>query len=346
MVKKLSLYQLIFLAALSLIIINSCKKDDSSNSNSNSNNNNNNKTAQIAVLTTSSVNNITQTSAGSGGNISSDGGATVTARGVCWSTTQNPTISNSRTSDGSGTGSFSSNITGLSPNTTYYVKAYATNSAGTAYGNSAAFTTQKASTDCGTITDYDGNVYNTVTIGTQCWMKSNLTVKHYRNGDTIANVKTNAQWLTLTTGAWSVYYNKDSVNAIYGKYYNWYAVNDSRKICPAGWHIPSDAEWNTLIVFLGDSTVAGGKMKEAGTAHWNSPNSGSTNESGFTALPGGYRNGYSGIFYHLGVDNYFWSSTEADAQNAWYRFLNDVTTNIYKRSYIKSSGFYIRCTKD
>jgi uncharacterized protein (TIGR02145 family) len=132
-------------------------------------------------------------------------------------------------------------------------------------------------------------IYASIKIGSQVVMKKNLNVSHYRNGDRIPQVKGPDKWAALTTGAWC-WYNNDSANgAVYGKLYNWYAVNDPRGLAPEGWHIPSDAEWTTLTTFLGGEGVAGGKMKERGITHWIYPNTDATNSSGFTGLPGGVR---------------------------------------------------------
>jgi len=195
------------------------------------------------------------------------------------------------------------------------------------------------------VIDFDGNVYKTVKIGTQIWTAENLKVTHYRNGDPIPNVTDNTEWSNLTTGAYCNY-NNDPTNAItYGKLYNWYAVADSRNLAPIGWHVPSDAEWQTLVNYLGGEEVAGGKMKEAGTEHWASPNTGATNESGFSALPGGMRSDTA--FYQLGNDAYFWSVTDCDSYRAWewtlfYNFAdiyrNDLTT--------KLSGKSVRLVRD
>jgi uncharacterized protein (TIGR02145 family) len=243
----------------------------------------------LATLTTSNV--IAQsTTASSGGNITDNGGSTITARGMVWNTTGTPTVSDNKTTDGSGTGSYVSSLTGLSPSTTYYVRAYATNSTGTAYGNQQTFTTTATST---TVTDIDGNTYNTVQIGTQVWMSENLKTSRYRNGGSIPYVVGNTEWQALTTGAWSYYNHDEANNAVYGKLYNWYTVKGDT-LCPSGWHVPTDAEWTTLTTFLGSD--AGGKMKETGTTLWKSPNTGADNSSGFSARPGGYR--YSdGSFY-------------------------------------------------
>jgi uncharacterized protein (TIGR02145 family) len=289
-----------------------------------------NNTDITPILTTTAISSTTQTTAVSGGNITNDGGTVVTARGVCWSTSQNPTIANNKTTDGTGTGSFSSNITGLTANTTYYIRSYATNSTGTAYGNDVPFTTQSGS---------NGNV----TICSQVWMTTNLDVTNYRNGDPIPQVTDPTQWVGLTTGAWC-YYNNDPANVtIYGKLYNWYAVNDSRGLAPQGWHIPSDAEWTTLSTCLGGE--AGGAMKEVGTTHWSTPNYGASNSSGFTGLPGGYR-GYVGTFYHIGGYGYWWGSTEYGTNYAWYRLLGDDNGDLGRNFTTKPNGFSVRCLRD
>ena len=205
--------------------------------------------ASVSVLTTTAVTGITSSSTTSGGNITSDGGAAVISRGVCWSTNSTPTIADSRTADGTGTGSFTSTITGLTANTPYYVRAYATNSAGTGYGNTIAFTTDTVSDN--TVIDIDGNVYHTVNIGTQTWMVEDLKTTRYRNGNPIEYITGNLEWGNTMSGAYCNYDN-DPVNAnTYGRLYNWSAVSDSRKIAPTGWHIASNAEWNTLVTFLG-----------------------------------------------------------------------------------------------
>ena len=253
---------------------------------------------KVPVLTTAAVTSTTQTTAECGGTITSDGGAPVTARGVCWGTDPTPTVADNKTTDGAGTGSFASSIIGLTADTPYYVRAYATNGAGTGYGSAILFTTLP-------------DVYQTITIGTQVWMAENLKATHFRNGDAIPHVTDGATWQSLTTGAYCEYNNDINNVATYGRLYNWYAVNDYRNIAPVGWHVPIDAEWQTLVDYLGGWEVAGGKMKEAGTANWVSPNTGATNESGFSALPGGRRHVIgSGYYENMGYSGYFWSSTE------------------------------------
>ncbi|WP_298221700.1 fibrobacter succinogenes major paralogous domain-containing protein [Flavobacterium sp.] len=184
-----------------------------------------------------------------------------------------------------------------------------------------------------------------VQIGTQIWMTKNLNVSKYRNGDPIPQITDMTQWRYATTGAWC-YYNNDPANgAKYGKLYNWYAVNDSRGLTPEGWHIPNDDEWNVLNTFLGGSSIAGGKMKEVGTTHWLSPNSGATNINGFTALPGGSR-GIWGEFQYIREKGCWWSTSTFGTVNTYrwelvyqYQFFNKYIGN-------RSTGFSVRCIKD
>ena len=196
-----------------------------------------------------------------------------------------------------------------------------------------------------TVSDIDGNVYHFDTIGTQIWMIENLKTSRYNDGTPIPVVPDNLYWSRLTTGAYSDYDNTPDSSKIYGKLYNWYAVNDARKLAPAGWHVPSDSEWALLLTYLGGESVAGGKLKETGTAHWNSPNVSATNESGFTALPGGRRD-FNGTFYYIRQNGYFWSSTEWNTPSAYYRFMFYNTSNIDWMANYKTMGFSIRCVKD
>ena len=187
-----------------------------------------------------------------------------------------------------------------------------------------------------------------VTICSQIWMLNNLEVTTYRNGDPIPQVTDSIQWVNLTTGAWC-YYNNNSANGpVYGKLYNWYAVNDPRGLAPAGWHVPSDAEWTTLSTCLGSDLIAGGPMKEIGTTHWTPPNTGATNTSGFTALPGGFRD-FDGSFNGVGGSGYWWSSTEFNTTFAWTRslyYLYYPNGSIVRATNPKQGGFSVRCLRD
>lgn len=202
-----------------------------------------------------------------------------------------------------------------------------------------SFLTTKAQT----VTDFDGNLYNTVTIGTQVWLKENLKVTHYNNGDEIPNVPGNTTWVSLSTGAYCNYQNNASLAPAYGRLYNWFAVNDSRGICPTGWHIATDAEWTTLTDLLGGETVAGGKLKEAGTLHWSSPNTGATNEVGFTAFGGGYRSNTASYTGFGGIGSW-WCSTESTTTDAWARGIFNDAVHVDRGGYYeKNIGFSVRC---
>jgi len=238
------------------------------------------------------------------------------------------------------------NLAGLVSNSVYYWKIVARDEGGLeAVGPVWSFTTGAPSYETGTVTDIDGNVYQTIKIGDQWWMAENLKVTHYRNGNAIPNCIDASEWISLAIGAHCNYANDESNVATYGRLYNWYVVSDSRDIAPSGWHVPSDEEWQTLIDYLGGESVAGGKMKEAGIAHWYSPNTGATNESGFAALPGGYRYG-NGTFATMGSPASFWSSTEYPSSRAWYRLLYYNNSSVARSNDDKHYGFSVRLVRD
>ena len=410
------------------------------------------KKESIPVVATKTVSEITATSAISGGNITDEGSSGVITRGVCWSTGLTPTIADKKTTDGAGAGSFSSNITGLSEATVYYVRAYATNSVGTGYGMTMSFTTSgqpptvtvaaatnidltsatlngsvnanyfstvvtfeygittsydstiiavqspvegntdthvsadikgltagtvyhyriKAVNSLGTTysdditftafpTDMDGNVYKTVSIGTQVWMTENLRTTKYRNGDVIGT--TIPATLDISGESMPGYqwaYNGNEGNAAaYGRLYTWYASTDSRGVCPTGWHIPSDADWATLINYLTDNGYGYGGSGDqiaksmAATSGWTADgtagNAGndltSNNSSGFTALPSGDR--YSdGSFFGLGSECYWWSATEYDSNDAWGYYMYNFYSGLFRNHGTKQFGISVRCLHD
>ena len=195
-----------------------------------------------------------------------------------------------------------------------------------------------------TVTDIDGNTYNTVQIGNQVWMSENLKTSRYRNGGSIPNVTGNTAWGILTTGAWSYYNNDVSNNAIYGKLYNWYTTLGDT-LCPTGWGVPTDTEWSTLTTYLGGESVAGGKMKTIGNAYWNDPNTGAINSSGFSVRPGGYRIS-DGSFVSIRFVAFFWSATEFDDYGAWSRYLSTSFGNVSRSTSSKSVGASVRCLRD
>jgi uncharacterized protein (TIGR02145 family) len=199
----------------------------------------------------------------------------------------------------------------------------------------------------GTVTDIDGNVYKTITIDTKTWMAQNLRTTRFRNGDSIPQVKDNTEWSNLTTGAYCNYNNtvNSDIIAVYGRLYNGYVISDSRNIAPAGWHVARDDEWTALTDHAGGEDVAGGKLKETGTTHWLDPNYGSTNESGFTALPAGYRTFY-GESEDAGFSGSWWSSTVFNTSDVWMQGMFYSSGITYRDHYAKVNGFSVRCVKD
>jgi uncharacterized protein (TIGR02145 family) len=305
----------------------------------------------LATISTLPIGNITSTSATSGGNITNNGGTPVTQRGVVWGLSPNPTTANNSTTNGSGTGIFTSNLTSLTASTTYYVRAYATNSAGTAYGNELSFITTAGGggivTNPGAGVTFNGYTYASIVLGNgQEWMSENLRTTTYANGDPIPNVTDNTQWLNLTTGAWSHYNNDSQYENPYGKLYNWLTVADPRNVCPNGWHVPTDGEFTLLTDHLGGEAVAGGKMKSTGTQYWVSPNVDATNESGFSGLPCGGRFS-DGTFFDIGIYTQWWSSTVSNNFNAWLRNLAVYDGSVGRNDVAEATiGLSVRCLKD
>ncbi|MHC1774890.1 MAG: FISUMP domain-containing protein [Lentimicrobium sp.] len=281
------------------------------------------------TVTTDTVTNITETSAISGGEVVSQGSSAVISRGVCWNTAPQPVISDTCSTDGSGAGSFTSTINGLTKNSIYYVRAYATNDGGTAYGNEFSFTASGSiipvpgpCPGIPVVTDpRDGQEYPTVQIGNQCWMKKNM---NYPVGD-----------------SWC--YDGESSNCgTYGRLYTW---ESALSACPTGWQLPGNNDFGILISYLGGE--AGGMLKEEGFAHWLAPNTGATNLSGFTALPGGFRMN-NGSFNSIKARASFWSSTEAQPSSplAFYLYLTNSDATLYNYSNDKTYGFSVRCLKN
>jgi uncharacterized protein (TIGR02145 family) len=252
-------------------------------------------------------------------------------------------------------------LTGLSAGTTYFARAYATNSVGTAYGNEMNFKTSSAFPGCGTVTDADENIYNTVTIGSQCWMQENLKTTRYRNGDLIGTTTPAILDISSETNPeyqWAYNGNESNV-ATYGRLYTWYTVTDSRNVCPEGWHVPTDAEWTTLTDFLtnngygydgsGDeiaksmATISGWTTDP--TAGNVGNNQAGNNSSGFSALPGGSRF-TSGAFLTIGAAGIWWSATEGSATLAWCRYMIYRTSIVTRDHNVKSYDFSVRCLRD
>ena len=342
-------------------------------------------------VTTGAVLGVTATTATCGGEVVDDGGFNVTARGICWSTSHNPTIADAHTSNGTGLGEFTGSITGLAHGTTYYVRAYATNSEGTTYGMEKSFITQNPPCPgTPTVTDHEGNVYNTVKIGNQCWTKENLRTTTSPSTGTYLIPTANASPYTYT-GKQAFWYDNDSATYApmnYGLLYNWNAamdtfntaygetsVNDTagnvvsvtfnghrRGICPAGWHLPSDAEWNTMEATVSGSdwqtsyeTITGYRGFHAGKLacgdKWrlcatdNAPgnmNYANRNVSGFSAVPAGYAPSTAGD------DAIFWSSSEGGSylDRAYFRNLHYDYPRVQRAVSYKTSTYSVRCLRD
>ncbi len=316
-------------------------------------------------LKTDSAGSIGSNTATAYGNILNDGGKTITRRGFCWGTSANPTLSNSFSENGSGGGAFSGSLSALSPSTSYFLRAYAGTATEVWYGNELSFTTSGSTTSatCGapnihnpnlsydSMTDQEGNTYKTIQIGNQTWMAENLKTAHYRNGDLIPMVSDASIWSGISFGA-TCWYNNDSTafDCPYGRLYNWYAVADPRGLCPAGWHVPSNDEWEVLGNFFGGASQAGGSLKSIGiletsTGYWNSPNLNASNISGFSALAGGYRI-IQGDFYDLGPNGYWWTSSQADNSVGLLRRLYTNYSALGGGAFFKTYGFSVRCLKD
>jgi uncharacterized protein (TIGR02145 family) len=209
----------------------------------------------------------------------------------------------------------------------------------------------KDNSNSGTVKDIDGNTYKTVKIGDQLWMAENLKTTKYKDGTPIPNETDDSYWSSLSTGVYCWYNNDYSTyGSVYGALYNWFSV-ETGNLCPTGWHVPTDAEWTILTDFLGGDSVAGGKLKSTGTIEaasglWHKPNTGATNSSGFTALPGGYRGDYNGNFSDVGSYGNWWSSTAYSTTHAWYRVLYYYDSDVYRSNDGKKDGFSVRCVRD
>jgi len=311
---------------------------------------------------------ISRTSTHFKGSYINEGSDTVISYGFCWSIKSQPTYDDHRTgSDYMINGTYGTVLSGLSPATTYYVRAYATTVNGKIYGNQESFTTKPATSlvtfnpalTYQTVSDIDGNIYKTIKIGTQEWMAENLKTSSLNDGTTIPVVTDDDIWDNLKSPGLSWYNNSETdFKNIYGGYYNWYSVS-SGKLCPVGWHVSSENDWITLKVFLGmtPEDAAGGyytnnlvanKIKETGTLNWVGESKGETNESGFTALPGGSR--ISSItFIGEGESGYWWSSSLINGKTFSHWVVQN-ETNILRREITStengSFGFNVRCVKD
>ena len=312
-------------------------------------------TMRLPATLTTEIESSTSTYAVSLGNITDDGGSTISERGVCWSTSQNPTTADSKTIDEIHSMTFICNLRSLIPGTTYFVRAYAINLAGTAYGNQLSFTTD-AEVDpiifggdltYGSVSDIEGNIYKTIQIGSRNWMAENLRTTKFNDGNAIPLVTSNTDWSTLTSPGYCWYNNDPAVNKeIYGALYNWSAVT-SGKLCPAGWHLPDRSDFDNLNETAGPAEDAGSNLKESGTSHWSYPND-ATNSTGWTALPGGFRSVDGSFEESLGLYGFWWLTDELLSPNAIYAVLSyDNSILSFLDTYENwTNGVSVRCVKN
>ncbi len=294
---------------------------------------------QAPSVITQSATNITLTSAQLNGTINAnylesqvtfEYGLTA-SYGQILTATESPVLGNTATN-------VSASVSGLTVGTTYHFRIKATNSLGTNYGNDMTFTTLS------TISDIDGNIYNVFMIGNQVWMKENLRTSRNNDGSNIPYITNNSSWSSLNP-AYCWYNNDVSNKTVYGAMYNWYAINTG-KLCPIGWHVSTDSEWTTLTTYLGGESVAGGKLKEIGTTHWASPNTGATDDVGFIALPGGFRYSSDGSFTPAGYYGRWWTSTDGGDIRAWGRGMDYNNSTVGRYNSDKKLGNSVRCIMD
>lgn len=318
----------------------------------------------VPTVETSLVNNITEFSAFAGGVVRDNGGSEISSYGVCWDTQPDPDTEGMHVSFSGGTGPYKTTIKNLELSTLYYVRAFAINNTGLAYGNEVVFRTND-----NPVTDIDGNVYPTVAIGEQIWMIKNLAVTRYADGTDVPHLPDDEYWdsLRVDEKAWCYYMNTSNNGDTYGALYTWSAAvngNDSidpelepiQGVCPDGWHLPSDGDWKELETHLGMQVLTAdssgwrgniaGKLKSTGRDYWLTPNTGATNESRFSALPAGDRFP-KGEFFNLHYTTLYWTSTNYDRETAWARGLGYYVTTMYRgHEDSKEFGFSVRCVKD
>jgi uncharacterized protein (TIGR02145 family) len=300
----------------------------------------------IPSILTLDASEITDSSAIINWKITSDGGSPVTETGVYIGTEPNPHLTGNKAPAGSGTGEISLKLVNIPHSTCFYYRAYAINSSGESVGNEKNFLTTIL-TETDSITDIEGNRYRIVKLWDQWWMAEDLKTTHFADGSPIPSVKDGTAWSNLTGPGYCWNNNDSATNAgTYGILYNWYTV-ETANLCPAGWHVPSDDEWTILTDHLGGEDYAGGRLKEIGTEHWNDPNTGATDEAGFTALPGGTRRDF-GTFESIGGRASWWTATEfqSDQNLARRRVIDYNRANVINRIDNKKYGLSVRCVKD
>lgn len=308
-------------------------------------------------VSTQAVNLITAFSGQTGGTITCSATDSVSVRGVCWSTTRNPTTAMSKTVNGGGRGTFSATLIGLLPSTLYYIRAYSIVNGELYYGNELSFTTLVNSDNTnlcghsnvlnpsvvyGNVSDNDGHAYRTVKIGNQTWMAENLKTTRFSNGDAINALPDSIGWIGSTSPAWVYYKNDDQNDCLHGKLYNWSTAVDNRNVCPTGWHVPTLNDWNILADSVGGKSVAG-KLKCSG--EWAPPNFSAENGTGFSALPSGYRD-LKAKYVYQSYTGVWWTTSLDIGGAAYYAELNHHLGGITLVQGNKKTGYSIRCVKD
>jgi len=322
---------------------------------------------ELPEVETNAVTNIDISEATFNASIKNDGGTDIIIKGFVWGLEENITLSSNMgfSENGAGSNNYSHELTNLETETAYYVKAYATNEIGTAYGDAISFTTLpepwngEPCPDCETITDADGNLYRTVQMGNQCWLAENLKTTKYNDNETIQVVVDNNEWKNLNTGACCVYNNEASNKDDYGMLYNNYAV-ETGKLCPEGWHVATDNEWKTLEGFADsqygiDDEVwhnegwrgsdTGRKLKTSDVWYSGTDEQG-TDNFGFGAFPAGQRNADNGAFERINEWGLWWAAKEQGETNVYRRHMSNHEDNIARFPSNPVSGYAVRCVKD
>ncbi len=303
-------------------------------------------TSDVPSVTTADPSEITGATAFTGGNVISDGGKPISERGICFDTVPEPDISDNLTLAAEASkGEFTVKLIDLYPSKKYYYRAYAKNAAGVGYGETKTFVTTVLYAAGDSIFDQEGTKYPTIKILGKRWMAANLKTSKYRDGTAVTSIISNTEWPTNTTGACCIYDNTPANNGVYGKLYNWYTTVNAKNLCPTGWKVPSDSDWENLITYLGDVTKAGLKMRTTGTSLWTAPNEGATNSSGFSGVPGGSRS-YFGGYGFKGTAAYFWTSDEQNSGYAKFRSLNYDNPTVTDGYDAKKVGMSIRCIEE
>ncbi len=298
---------------------------------------------EIVNIETTIPKGVSYTKATIGGTLKVDNNTKILSAGVCWSLSDMPSITDNKIDSVRKSCTYYFEITHLEPGKTYYNRAYVTTPYTTYYGSIREFKTKGVAERV--VLDIEENTYNTIVIGTQTWMVQNLKTSKYQNGDNITYVPSNTYWANSNYGAWCNYENTNSNSTKYGRLYNWFAIQDPRKIAPEGWRISTESDWQTLIDYLGGEAICGGKLKDQSISYWLQPNVGATNESGFTARAGGNRTS-TGIYQNVATSAMFWALNSFDTDSSFAYTLNNSSTEIIKTVFSNKAGLSVRCIKE